>query len=88
MSKIVFIAGVLLALLWWARQQARRTSSQAGPAQQSFPNQMNQTDTPVASSQRMVACSQCGLHVLEDDALYRQGLAFCCAEHAARAQTR
>ena len=38
------------------------------------------------SAERMVACTQCGLHIPTSEALMRAGQPYCCAAHADQAQ--
>lgn len=70
--RIVLIVFLLLAFFIWLRMRAATRRRQGQTQQQSGLN--------------MLACSHCGVHVPENEALVDQGgRFFCCASHRAKA---
>lgn len=62
---------VVLVGAWWWRQKNRVKSSSDKPTNQ-------------ASTERMVHCAHCGLHLPQTDAIVANGVFFCSNEHQLR----
>ena len=58
------------------QQMGQQTATGSGPA-------AAQAD---ANAERMVACTQCGLHIPQSEALMRAGQPYCSTAHADQAQ--
>ncbi|WP_457673247.1 PP0621 family protein [Thiolapillus sp.] len=58
---------VAVLLIWWIIRTLNRSRAM---------------DHRQPRIRNMLPCTHCGLHVPEDEAIMRQGKAYCCREHA------
>jgi len=64
---------IIFAAIWLVVQLVRRALSGSGQSRR-----VSRSTPP-----RMLACSYCGVHVPEDQAIVRSGKTYCCKEHEA-----
>jgi uncharacterized protein len=69
--KLLLLLMVVLVGAWWWRQKSR---AKTPPAK----------STAQASTERMVNCARCGLHLPQTDAIAADGVFFCSTEHQLR----
>ncbi|MCB1889298.1 MAG: hypothetical protein KDH20_16950 [Rhodocyclaceae bacterium] len=70
MRTILFLL-LLMLVVFMARRALTRIGS----------NRPEARPDPPGGAERMLACSQCGLHIPESEAIRAGGDAFCCPEH-------
>jgi len=64
-----------LGLAYWWLIAKKKSKAQTAD------KKIQQGETPLTSSQRMISCSYCDLHLPESDALPQDGRYYCCIEH-------
>ena len=75
--KYVLIIVIVLAVIWFVRNNRRSDQPKAGAPPKA---------TPLAQPQDMVCCPICSLHLPRTDALPGpDGSFYCCADHRSRA---
>lgn len=79
--KYVLVALVLAVAVWVLLARARRGKSKQQPTASPAP-QRSSDAAPGEASASMVACSHCGVHLPQSEAVFNlQGQAFCSTEH-------
>ncbi|AZG13375.1 PP0621 family protein [Cupriavidus pauculus] len=80
MARIFLLLAVVLGILWWLRARA---SAQRGDeqAQAQARREAARADGADGSSEPMVQCAQCGVHLPGSDAIAWHGLHYCRRSH-------
>jgi uncharacterized protein len=85
MMKYLLVVAVVVGVLWLLAVQRRRQrmrDDRPGPAPR--PGAVPPGDgAPASPPAAMVACAHCGVHLPRPDALERDALSYCSAEHRA-----
>ncbi|MCX8085309.1 MAG: PP0621 family protein [Rhodocyclaceae bacterium] len=76
MLKAILLIAVIIGLICWWGGFCRRTTSS---------RQKLIKDPEIKNPERIVACSVCGMHVPESEALNLAGRYFCCEAHRQQA---
>jgi uncharacterized protein len=79
MARIFLLLAVVLAIIWWLRQRAAARDAHEQPTARPGPAQRKTEGA--ASSEPMVQCAQCGVHLPRGEAIGWNGLHYCRRSH-------
>ncbi|MDH2915569.1 MAG: PP0621 family protein [Gallionella sp.] len=73
MSRLLFLFAVIVAVYWLLKTYRKQSPKQ---------------DAPATSSEDMVRCAQCGVHLPKSEAIQSSGNLFCSEAHRREYESR